>query len=414
MKRLMVYSHDTYGLGNLRRMLAICEHLSQVLPELTILLLSGSPLVQQFRLSPRLDYLKLPCLTRVAPDGYAVKSLGMSLPEAIHLRSELMLAAAANFKPDLFLVDKKPFGIKNELEATLNHLKQQRPRARQVLILRDILDAPEQTIDVWQRHAYHAVIEAFYDLILVLGAPEVFDLRHEYQFPAASADRVRFCGYLRRGPGNRSRAEISRELQLANGERSVLVTAGGGQDGYGLLATYLASLPLLPDDQRVHSLLISGPEMRAGQRRRLAEAAARHPRVVVREFTDDFMSYLNAADVVISMGGYNTVCEVLSARKRALVVPRVSPVQEQWLRAERMARLQLVKTLHPARLTPEALSRELLDLLNADDAPAAAPPFRLDAQTKIAEWASVLLAEPVSVDWAAPGGCPEATRTGSS
>jgi predicted glycosyltransferase len=164
----------------------------------------------------------------------------------------------------------------------------------------------------------------------------------------------------------------------------------------------------------VHSLLISGPEMRAGQRQRLAEAAARQPRVIVREFTDDFMSYLNAADVVISMGGYNTVCEILSGCKRALVVPRVSPVQEQWLRAERMARLQLFKTLHPDRLTAEALSRELLDLLNADEAPAAQPPLSLDAQTKIAECVSALLAEPGRVDWAAPGARPAATRTGSS
>ena len=66
MHRLMVYSHDTYGLGNLRRMLSICQTLSDAFPEMTILLLSGSPMMQSFRMPARLDYIKLPCLTRVA------------------------------------------------------------------------------------------------------------------------------------------------------------------------------------------------------------------------------------------------------------------------------------------------------------------------------------------------------------
>ena len=49
----------------------------------------------------------------------------------------------------------------------------------------------------------------------------------------------------------------------------------------------------------------------------------------VQDFSDDMMSLMAAADVVLAMGGYNTVCELLTLRKRALLVPRVKPGVEQ-------------------------------------------------------------------------------------
>jgi len=64
MKKILVYSHDTYGLGNIRRMLSVVEHLVKNDPDVCALILSGSPMMQAFRLSPRIDYIKLPCLTR--------------------------------------------------------------------------------------------------------------------------------------------------------------------------------------------------------------------------------------------------------------------------------------------------------------------------------------------------------------
>jgi len=392
MKRLLVYSHDTYGLGNLRRMFAVCQYLSDAFSDLTILLLSGSPMVHSFRLPRRIDYIKLPCLTRTEREEYAVKSLGLGIGEAIRLRSDLMLSAAANFKPDLFLVDKKPYGVKNELEATLKYLKERHPETRHALLLRDILDAPEATIKVWGRHGYYGVIQSFYDLVLVLGMPEIFDPRQEYQFPDAVAARVKFCGYTRPQPGQRDRDEVRRELRLSDQDHLVLVTPGGGEDGYALLATYLEALASVSPGYRVRSLIVSGPEMIESQRQRLSQAAAAHSGVRVLEFTDDLMSYLGAADLVISMGGYNTVCEILSLQKRAIVVPRVRPVQEQWIRAERMGRWGLFKVIHPDHLTPERLARCLLDELDStSDRTEIYSHLDLDARPKIAHWISTLL-----------------------
>ena len=67
------------------------------------------------------------------------------------------------------------------------------------------------------------------------------------------------------------------------------------------------------------------------------------------------MSLMAAADVVVAMGGYNTVCELLTLRKRAVVVPRINPGLEQCIRAERMSAIGLLHMLHPRCLTPNAL-----------------------------------------------------------
>jgi predicted glycosyltransferase len=368
--KLLVYSHDAFGLGNIRRMLAICEHLLQAIPNLSVLLLSGSPMMQGFRIPKGLDYIKLPCLNRGTTGKIATKYLGMDADETVKLRSKLIRSAAASFKPDLVLVDKKPYGIQNELVPTLNYLKAVQPETKVVLLLRDILDAPEVTIAEWQKHGFHQTVEAFYDRLLIVGTPEVFDFCQAYQLPPAIAYKARYCGYLRRPQGTQSIEQVRQELGLLEGnsvheapnDRLVVVTPGGGEDGYPMVDAFLKGLPLAKTAFK--SLVICGPEMPVDQKQALYQTAAEYPQVEMREFTDDLMSYLAAADVVVSMGGYNTVCEVLSAGKRAVIVPRVKPSQEQIVRTTCMSKLGFFDVVKPDQLTPERLSEAIESQMN--------------------------------------------------
>ena len=209
--RLMVYSHDTFGLGNIRRMLAICTHLLDTIPNLSILLVSGSPMLQSFRLPQGLDYIKLPCVNRGESGQLSAKYLSTDVNEILQLRADLILSAALNFKPDVVLVDKKPEGLRFELTDTLNYLKTYLPQTKIVLLLRDILDHPNQTIQEWQENRYYDAIELFYDRVLVVGMPEVFDLCQEYNFPDPVAQKVQYCGYIRKEPGLKSRHTLDRK-----------------------------------------------------------------------------------------------------------------------------------------------------------------------------------------------------------
>jgi predicted glycosyltransferase len=365
LKKILVYSHDTFGLGNIRRMLDISKHLVAAHTDVSVLIVSGSPMLHAFRIPPRIDYIKLPCLARTITGAYDTKFLDLEYDETIRLRANLIVSTVLDFCPDLILVDKKPFGVSNELCAALELLQRRGARPRVVLLLRDILDSPETTAEVWQKNRYHEAIQCFYDQILVVGSREIFNLTAEYQFPAASESKVQFCGYLRREPGARERDEIRRELNV-DGEHLVLVTAGGGEDGYHLLSSYLQGLSGLPNDSRIKTLLVCGPEMSEPHRRSIHNAA-NQPGLAVLDFSNDIMGCMDAADLVVSMGGYNTICEILTLHKRAIVVPRIRPVQEQWIRAERMAQLGLLRTIHPDELTPEHIMRAVREELSMEN-----------------------------------------------
>ena len=354
MKRILIYSHDTFGLGNIRRMLEIGRHLVQESPEVSVLVITGSPMLHAFRIPDRIDYIKLPCLSRNVDGRYGARSLPLALDGVVRLRANLIRSAIADFEPDLILVDKKPFGVEDELSGALVDLQSGGRRPKLVLLLRDILDSPEATMRVWRKNAYFEAIEAYYDQVLVVGSPEIFDLRREYQFPPFAAAKVRFCGYIARQLGLKSRAEVRRGLGVLENQPLVLVTPGGGEDGHELISTCLAGLKALPATQRPRTHIVCGPEM-GDARRSLIEAAAELPQVSLQDFSDDMMSLMGGADVVLAMGGYNTVCELLTLRKRAVLVPRVRPGIEQLMRAERMAGQGLVRLLHPDGLSPAAL-----------------------------------------------------------
>jgi predicted glycosyltransferase len=354
-KRILIYSHDTFGLGNIRRMLEVARHIVQSSSQVSVLVITGSPMLHAFRIPARIDYLKLPCLSRNVDGHYGARFLDLSLHDTVRLRANIIRSAIADFSPDLILVDKKPFGVEDELSGALVDLQASARRPKLVLLLRDILDSNEATTRVWRKNGYFEAIEAFYDQVLVVGTPQVFDLRQEYQFPPFAAAKVQFCGYIAREPGRKPRHEMRRQLGLEGQDPLVLVTPGGGEDGFGLIATMLEALASMPRTHCPRTHIVCGPEMNEDQRSAIHNAAQLLPNISVQDFSDDMMSLMAAADVVVAMGGYNTVCELLILHKRALLVPRIKPGTEQLIRAERMASMGLVRVLHPDALTPLAL-----------------------------------------------------------
>lgn len=384
--RLMVYSHDTFGLGNIRRMLAICKHLHDTIPDISILIVTGSPMLHSFRVAHGIDYIKLPCLKRSEGGELGVRFLDLESDDIIRLRSQLIQTSVRSFQPDILLVDKKPMGLCGELEPALRFIKSGLPSSNVLLVLRDILDEPAATIEQWHKGKYDEAVRWFYDGVLVLGSAGIFDVRKEYRLSPEVSSKVVHCGYVLREKGVKTRAALRRELHVGDGESLVLVTAGGGEDGYQLMQTYLAGLATVPPANRIRSLLVTGPELAPAKRRMLADLAASRGGVQMLDFTDDMMGYMDAADVVVSMGGYNTICELLTLKKRAVIVPRTAPVAEQRVRAERLAGLSLFRTILPANLEPAALMRTVLEEAAAARRGCAVPErVELNALPRIAQ-----------------------------
>ncbi|MEZ5538155.1 MAG: glycosyltransferase [Thiolinea sp.] len=192
-------------------------------------------------------------------------------------------------------------------------------------------------------------------MLLVVGQPEIFDLAHEYRFPEASRHRLRYCGYIHH------KKSTHRHINRKNSPNqfSVLVAAGGGGDGFPLIQTYLEGLQRQLSGLQLHSTVITGPEMPADQQAQLREQATGIPNLELLEFSPQMEEQLAGADLVICMGGYNTLCETVVNRKRTIVIPRTQPVEEQWIRAKHFANRGLLEAIHPDNLSPETLMQTI-------------------------------------------------------
>ncbi len=361
--RILLYSHDTYGLGHLRRTLNIAGQLACDLPNVSQLVITGSMVAGAFSLPPHLDLIKLPALSKRSDGRYKARALPLSLDEIMGWREQMILQAVIAFEPDLVLVDKTPAGVQGELLPTLHYLRTQRPETHLVLGMRDIEDDPEATRREWAANNTRWLHEQVYDRILLYGQREVFDPVREYAMSPLATAKLVECGYLDRVRPSRPGEVVRRELGA--GDRPlVVVTVGGGGDGFDLIHTALDALTSAPALAGIHSLVVTGPLM-ARDRRDLLRMAARAEGLTLMEFTPDLVSYIAAADLVVSMAGYNTVCETLSLGVRALLVPRVRPRAEQRIRAERLAQRGYARVLLPEDLSPQRLADEIVAALAA-------------------------------------------------
>ncbi len=370
--RLLLYGHDTYGLGHLRRNLTLAAGLTREFPDLSILLLTGSPAVHHYTLPANVDYVKLPSVVKVADEDYQAQTLHLQAGEIARMRSALIREAVSGFAPDAILVDHAPAGMKGELLPALEELRHVNPHARVALGLRDIVDEPAVVRRNWTERGIYDMLDSFYDAILVYGVPDVMDVIAAYRLPAAVAAKTRYCGYLPRAQSPTDPRAVRSTYSAGDehlvdehlvDEHLVLVTAGGGGDGYRLLSTYLLAVSEGGIPSPTASLVVTGPYMAAQERAELDAVAAGQPHVRLLTFTDDMLGLMQAADVVVCMGGYNTICEVLSVGVPAIVVPRVAPRREQLLRARAFAELGLVATIPPDLLTPAELGHQVTTLL---------------------------------------------------
>lgn len=377
-KRIALYSHDACGLGHMRRNLAIAQTLSDG-PDRAVLMLAGAREAALFPMPTGTDCVALPALGKDGDGAYRPRSLAVSYEEVLALRSEMARSALETFAPDVLIVDKLPLGVGKELRPSLEKLTE-RGGTQVVLGMREVLDEPSVVRREWAERDYERALEEHYDAVWVYGDRRVYDPVAEYGLSPAVASKVHYSGYIDRRagaptPGSDPGLE---QLELPAG-RLVLCMVGGGQDGQAIARAF-ASAPLPPDTTGV---LVTGPLMPADARASLRRRAEASPRRRVLEFVDDPAPLVEAADSVVAMGGYNAVCELLAAGKRALIVPRVWPRQEQLIRAQRLSALGLLDMLHPRKLSSRALgswlaaedggrpeARDLIDLDGLSRLPA--------------------------------------------
>ena len=347
--RFLLYSHDGFGLGHTRRHVAIAAALTELAPQSSVLLASGADDIYRLGLPPRVEALKLPGLRKVANGQYQSRRLGIPTAEIRALRAALLETAVKSFHPDVVLVDKHPLGASGEFTDALAAVKQSGGRA--VLGLRDILDERPTVLSEWNSGNVLECIDGCYDLVLVYGERAVFDPVLEYQFSRSIADRTRFCGYVLNREDSLAGVGSLPPLGLNTDPRPLVVaTAGGGEDGFFLLETFIRAAESAP----WRGVAVAGPMTPEHELRTLLDLAT-ESNVALHSFLPNLAALFRAAAALVSMGGYNTLIEALATGVPIACVPRISPRREQQLRAQAFERLGLLRALQPEQLSVETL-----------------------------------------------------------
>jgi predicted glycosyltransferase len=358
-RRVVFYSHDTVGLGHIRRNIALAAALVRSDIQTDVLLITGNPEAATLPRPANTDIVTLPTVAKDSSGGYRSRSLRSALNHVLDTRAAVIQAAVLSFEPDLLVVDKVPLGVGKELLATLNTLRDDPQRRTSVVLgLREVLDDPITAVRDWTRSHSTRVIEDYYDAIWVYGDRRVYDPIVEYGLPPQVASKVSYTGYLADDRGVGLIVPTADQLPpppLPPELPYLLCMVGGGQDGFELAHAFvLAALPA-----GFLGVVICGPFMPPDQRRQVHADAAARADMIVYDFVSNVQSFLDGATAVVSMAGYNSVCEVVACGRRALLVPRTSPRLEQRIRAERLAGLGLVDVLPAAELSGERLAQWL-------------------------------------------------------
>jgi len=339
-KRVLIYSHDSFGLGHLRRCRAIAHSLVEADSSVSVLILSGSPIIGSFDFRSRVDFVRIPGVIKLRNGEYVSLSLHIDIEETLAMRSSIIHHTADIFDPDLLIVDKEPLGLRGEVRPTLDLLRERGTPL--VLGLRDVMDDPSALETEWERKNAVPALSDYYDELWVYGLPQICDPLEGIELPASVRRRMVYTGYLRRQVGKSAAANIDTR-GLADGD-FLLVTPGGGGDGDEVVDQVLAAYehdpgPLPP------ALIVYGPFMVPERQAAYEARAARLPKLRTITFDAHLEALMARAKGVVAMGGYNTFCEILSFDKPALILPRTVPRLEQFIRAERAAELGLVAML---------------------------------------------------------------------
>lgn len=368
--RILMYSHDTFGLGHLRRCRTIAHSLVEDYRGVQILIISGATIAGAFDYRARVDFVKIPSVIKLHNGEYTSMDRHIDLHETLKMRQSIIRHTAESFEPDIFIIDKEPLGLRGEVEDTLVYLKTKGTRL--VLGLRDVMDAPHLLEAEWKRNDVLTKIAKLYDDVWVYGPPDFYDPLTGIDVPQALRDKMQFVGFLQRNALGGTRSEHAPQGDY------LLVTTGGGGDGAELVRDVIAAYKA--DRTLDHNaLVVLGPYMPVEMRQKFMEEGASHPKLTIIEFDNRMEDLISGAKAIVAMGGYNTYCEILSFDKPALIVPRTEPRQEQLIRATRASQLGLVSMVSADDSSDSmAFAQAIKDVLKRDPPSVSAPGMHLE------------------------------------
>ena len=354
--RAFLYVQHLLGIGHLARTDRIAQALRQ--SGIDVQLAVGGVAVDGFP-SAGLNVLRLPPL-RAGASGFAelADEAGKPVDDDFKARRvEQLLAAYRAFQPDMLLIEAFPFGRRAMRFEILPLLDTAKSSQRAPLIASSVRDILQQSSKPGRAEEAAALVEKYFDLVLVHGDPAFARLEESFPLAGTISKEIVHTGLVAGPPPRAPPAE----------RFDVVMSAGGGAAGLPLVRAAAQMAARLP--RALRCCLITGPNLAAAETADIRANAP--PNLEVVAFRSDFPNLLRGAELSVSQAGYNTVCDVLRAGCRALLVPFAAGGEtEQTARAVRMQQLGLAEVVAEDRLDAESLHAAAV-LLMRQPKPAA-------------------------------------------
>jgi predicted glycosyltransferase len=363
---IVFYCQHVLGIGHFFRSLEICRALA---PH-PVTLVTGGPRLE-VPLPRNVTELRLPEITMDREFKALRAAAGADLHRIRDERRRALMSLFVREKPALFMLELYPFGRKAfaaEIDPLLEAISSAALPTRGVVCsVRDILVEKEKP----EKHEARtvAILNRHFDAVLVHSDPRLIRLEETFGRIAELRVPVVYTGLVAPAPPPDARRQLRRRLGLAPEDRLVVASAGGGSVGAALLSAVLRAFARRDPRQRAHLAMFTGPFLPEAEFRRLEALSG--PGVTIARFTPEFPAHLAAADLSVSMGGYNTTMNILAAGTPALVWP-FAQNREQRMRAERLQALGALALLADADLDPGRLAGRMEAMLSGAVRPKAA------------------------------------------
>jgi predicted glycosyltransferase len=361
--KIVFYCQHVLGIGHFFRSLEICRALHRH----QVILVTGGPRLDVV-LPPHVTEVRLPALEMDCEFKELHAAAGADLDTIRRERRQRLWALFEKERPDLFLIELYPFGrraFRLEIDPVLEAVADGRlPRCGVVCSVRDIL---VEKAEAEQREGRTVrVLNRFFDAVLVHADPRLVGLEETFSRLGEIRIPLVYTGFITPMPVADARQHIRSRLRLAPADRLIVVSAGGGRVGMPLLEAAVAAFRYLDRPGTTLLQVFTGPFLPDGDFERLQHAAG--PGTAIARFTPEFLSYLAAADLSISMAGYNTTMNLLAARVPAIVWP-FSQNREQRLRSERLEGIGALQLLPGRDLEPTRLAARMSRMLERPERP---------------------------------------------
>jgi predicted glycosyltransferase len=327
--KFLLYSHDTFGLGHIRRNLKMANALTRRGHQ--VLIVCSCPFSYRFKSDPNISLVTLPGFEKSSAGGYRPRQGQWDIESLSYFRKRQLLQVTGSYTPDVFIVDKAPTGVYGELLPTLKYLKTSNTSCRVIMGFRDILDSPDVVKNEWSKGQIIDVLNEYYDNIFVYGQKNVFDFVESYNLPLNLKRKLHYQGYVF-NQGHRKNTE--------HFDYDLCVTLGGGGDGEEDAQALLDWAK--QTDRKVFYL--SGPYVSDHLALKAGAVARENKNFTWAKFHSKPEEIFTSSRKVITMGGYNSLVELIAMGHRPLVIPRTHPRKEQLIRAKTFGQLGLCST----------------------------------------------------------------------